>query len=129
MELGSEQSEKAPKTKFGKYLAKGKLVKKQQVDYCRLYETLDRDIRGFNQELEFYNKQNKNMFDRLVQSIEKLITDKFPGKRDGRSASGHLRELQNGAGDAVVGHRLGTPAGARELFPRRRAHAYLRTDE
>lgn len=101
-ELGSEALQRVPTAKFGKYLAKKEAVKKLRVDYCSLYETIDRDIREFNRELDYFNKKNKAMFDRLVQSIEQLITSRFPGKSNDRPARGGLRELQDGTGHAVV---------------------------
>lgn len=106
--------------KFGRYLAKNSQVRKQAVDYCSVYETLDKDIREFNCELEFFNKKNKAMSDRLIATIEHLITGKFPGGLT-RARGGGLRQLQNGAGDALVGHRLGAAAPAGKLLPGRHA--------
>ena len=74
-----DDSMKSGKNSFSKYLQKASKVKKLTVDYCHLYEALDRDIREFNRELEYFNKKNRVMFDKLIANIEALIKRKFPG--------------------------------------------------
>lgn len=47
--------------------------------YNKLYELLHEDIQQFNHELNELNNQNDFLFQELIENIEAIIKNRFPG--------------------------------------------------
>jgi hypothetical protein len=65
--------------KYLKYLKPKKNYFGKNISYNKLYELLHEEIQQFNYELDQFKIKNSFLFEELIQNIETIIKNKFPG--------------------------------------------------
>ena len=65
--------------KFRKFLKNSKCYGDFPIEYPVIYEELHRDIEAFNEELDAFNAEHQASFQELLDQIESLIKNRFPG--------------------------------------------------
>lgn len=64
--------------KFGRFFQKP-TESEEEISYCQIYEKLHNNIKDFNREFDYYNRENKGTFNQLISNITSLIRNRFPG--------------------------------------------------